>query len=306
MGILWKRKVIILSICLLSIVGCSNSVKFEGPFVSESEIYKDSRKNQLIIYRDETSGDADSVILKLNGDLIGALKEGQVIVTDICSGINEISIINNGYLRSEYKFELEESKAYFNIIDSQSGFFDIEKVSAETQRKNIANHNGATSSYLVRRGDVACPETYIIKDYRFSADALFGFDLSNFEDITDSSDLHAFTQDVKNLNINISKVVIRGYADRLGTSLYNFDLSLARAKSVSEYIKDQGVNAPIEVIPYGNDVSISEGCDKYTSKKELIECLKVDRRVEVEVWGNYKTIKSNKKLNLSNGDVDEL
>ena len=121
----------------------------------------------------------------------------------------------------------------------------------------------------------------------FEADGLFNFNKSNIKNLTyRQSDFR------KLANIAIEGdyyVRVDAFADELGSTKYNKNLSNNRAKAVTQMlIKNYGINASkISYTGWGEDYPVVK-CD--TSKealridrKEVIECLSPNRRVMVSV-----------------------
>ncbi|MDD5585977.1 MAG: OmpA family protein [Alphaproteobacteria bacterium] len=82
----------------------------------------------------------------------------------------------------------------------------------------------------------------------------------------------------------VKTVRIAGYADRLGTPVYNEKLSKKRADAVRKYLAAEGVtNAQIVETRWFGETVPATKCPKDMKRKELIVCLQKDRRVEVEV-----------------------
>lgn len=82
---------------------------------------------------------------------------------------------------------------------------------------------------------------------------------------------------------NAQKVRIVGFADQIGTTGYNANLSQRRANAVSRYLAGKGltVDGSYEVRGLGETASQSK-CEGVRGN-ELKACLWRDRRVEVEV-----------------------
>jgi OOP family OmpA-OmpF porin len=86
----------------------------------------------------------------------------------------------------------------------------------------------------------------------------------------------------------IELVLVTGHADRIGSDAYNLQLSQRRADAVKDYLVEQGVDpARIQTASKGESEPVVT-CDELQGKaggrsKELIECLKPNRRVEVEI-----------------------
>jgi OOP family OmpA-OmpF porin len=80
---------------------------------------------------------------------------------------------------------------------------------------------------------------------------------------------------------SITDVTITGYADRIGSERYNKALSERRAQAVRDYLVEQGVASErLSAIGKGEDNPVVT-CEKMPLA-ELKECLRPNRRVEVE------------------------
>lgn len=75
---------------------------------------------------------------------------------------------------------------------------------------------------------------------------------------------------------------IAGYADQMGTSGYNLELSKKRAKAVYDYLKTRvSINTQLLDIRALGDGVPQTTCAKTMKRAERIACLAHDRRVEV-------------------------
>ena len=80
---------------------------------------------------------------------------------------------------------------------------------------------------------------------------------------------------------SITDVDITGYTDRLGSEKYNLKLSERRANSVRDYLVSKGVDGN-RLKAYGKgEANPLVQCNQ-RKRKELIDCLEPNRRVEVE------------------------
>jgi OmpA-OmpF porin, OOP family len=80
-------------------------------------------------------------------------------------------------------------------------------------------------------------------------------------------------------------ITVTGHTDRLGSPAYNQKLSEKRAQVVADYLVSHGVHAhTINVIGKGETepATTPDQC-KNLKRKQLIECLQPDRRVDVDV-----------------------
>lgn len=86
-------------------------------------------------------------------------------------------------------------------------------------------------------------------------------------------------------NAEYETVTVTGYTDRLGPPAYNQKLSEKRAQVVADYLVSHGVHAhKIEAVGKGESepVTTPDQC-KNMKRKQLIDCLQPDRRVDVDV-----------------------
>lgn len=78
-------------------------------------------------------------------------------------------------------------------------------------------------------------------------------------------------------------IVVTGHTDRLGNPDYNMRLSLRRAATVRTYLSSLGVDATrLQVEGRGSSEPVSQGCADSAPRRELISCLRVDRRVRFD------------------------
>jgi outer membrane protein OmpA-like peptidoglycan-associated protein len=82
---------------------------------------------------------------------------------------------------------------------------------------------------------------------------------------------------------SIDTIKVTGHADKTGKASSNMKLSLARARSVADYLKSKGVKAAKFITAGKGDTQPVKDCDMKLPKADLIACLQPNRRVEVEV-----------------------
>jgi OmpA-OmpF porin, OOP family len=81
-------------------------------------------------------------------------------------------------------------------------------------------------------------------------------------------------------------VLVTGHTDRIGSQAYNQKLSERRANTVRDYLVSQGVpKDKIETLGMGKTQPVPGVVCNQKNRKELIDCLAPNRRVEVEVKG---------------------
>ncbi len=133
---------------------------------------------------------------------------------------------------------------------------------------------------------VAAPAPKPWVKVKLQADSLFGFDQDRLQ--TDGKQaLDKLLLELKEVNVEAIQVI--GHTDRLGTPAYNDKLSMRRAEAVQNYLIQVGGVPANKVSAKGvgssqPDTSPDE-CKGQKAGQALITCLRVDRRVEVEVTG---------------------
>jgi OOP family OmpA-OmpF porin len=119
-----------------------------------------------------------------------------------------------------------------------------------------------------------------------SSDVLFDFDRSSLDDMSDKgrSELDKLIEDAK--NYRIESITVAGYTDPLGSADYNKRLSLERAKTVRDYMKQHGFpDLDIKVEGRGaTDLkkTLADCPGTGSNDPQQIQCLAEDRRVQIE------------------------
>lgn len=128
------------------------------------------------------------------------------------------------------------------------------------------------------------PEPVAPVTHTLSADALFAFDRSSASDILpegrrELAELATGLKDADRLRITVV-----GHADRLGSVAYNQSLSEKRANTIMRLLVEDGVPASsITAHGRGSTQPVTTDCGAGLARTRLIECLRPDRRVEIQV-----------------------
>lgn len=122
---------------------------------------------------------------------------------------------------------------------------------------------------------------------KLQADSLFGFDQDSLQ-ADGKQALDKLLQELK--GVNVDAVQVTGHTDRLGSAAYNAKLSTRRAEAVRNYLVQVG-GMPANLVTATGvgsaqpETSANE-CKGMKASQALITCLRVDRRVEVQVLGS--------------------
>jgi OOP family OmpA-OmpF porin len=132
----------------------------------------------------------------------------------------------------------------------------------------------------------------VIEKVTLSTDVLFEFNKSELREGGKErlDQLAKYAQ-----GANVDKVVVIGHADRIASEDYNKELSERRAKAVSDYLAQQGVDkSRLQVEGKGESQPVTgDDCRKMgpesAKNAKLVSCLQPDRRVEVELLGSRES-----------------
>ncbi|MBT2299600.1 OmpA family protein [Variovorax paradoxus] len=116
-----------------------------------------------------------------------------------------------------------------------------------------------------------------------SADALFAFGRSGPADLLPQGrrELDALAAGLRGAR-ETSRLRITGHTDRLGSTSFNEQLSLARATTVRDHLVQAGVPARGMQVEGKGETEPKVQCEQ-KKREELIACLAPNRRVEIEV-----------------------
>lgn len=119
--------------------------------------------------------------------------------------------------------------------------------------------------------------------YNLSADALFAFAKYEHGDILTEGrkELSAIAEKLK--ETDNASITVMGHTDRIGSAADNQLLSQRRARTVRQYLIDQGVEATsIRAEGWGESEPVKD-CEDGQDRQALIACLQPNRRVEIQV-----------------------
>lgn len=124
---------------------------------------------------------------------------------------------------------------------------------------------------------------------KLAADSLFGFDKDSLQ-ADGKQALDKLLVELK--GVNVDKVQVTGHTDRLGAKAYNEKLSTRRAEAVRNYLVQVG-GMPASLVSFmgvgsAQPESSTNDCKGMKASQALITCLRVDRRVDVEVMGSQQ------------------
>lgn len=285
-----------ISVSLFSLTGCSSTPNYLiGPkeTVGETRVAPAQGQDKLIVYRAENKKDRsnDSVLVSDNNRILGGLMQGQYLDVNICHAYNNITLQTPSNTEHTVKVlpGLDHDQ-YIKITGVENGKVKFERINEFIAKEELANYD--YQSFLTNRSYPECDviKDVIIKEMQLGADALFKFDGYELSNILARNRLDKMLEQIKEMKLKITKIVVVGHTDRTGSVAYNQSLSEDRARTIVSYLKNNGVESEIESIGVGSSEPITKYCSDYLPREELIECLQPDRRVVVQLWGDYKKI----------------
>jgi outer membrane protein OmpA-like peptidoglycan-associated protein len=134
---------------------------------------------------------------------------------------------------------------------------------------------------------VAAAETPVatIEKFDLQSDALFAFGKSNLDSMLPAgrAQLDEAIERIKS-HKEVTRIVVVGHTDRIGSDKINQPLSRARAQTVRGYLISHGLNGSvIQAEGVGSSEPVTH-CPAGESR-EVIACLQPDRRVTIAVSG---------------------
>lgn len=124
-------------------------------------------------------------------------------------------------------------------------------------------------------------DTHVAQSFEVSADALFGFDSATLSE-AGAAALESRIMTALNKAQHVEALRVTGYTDRLGSASYNQALSERRAQAVKAYLVSRGVPGEAVMTQGAGAADPVVFCAGAKSPK-VVECLKPNRRVRIEV-----------------------
>jgi OOP family OmpA-OmpF porin len=88
---------------------------------------------------------------------------------------------------------------------------------------------------------------------------------------------------------NLELITVTGHTDRLGPAQTRQTLSERRAEAVKAFLVAHGIpSARINALGAGSGKPVATGCETASRHRELVDCLRPDRRVTIEVKGTAR------------------
>ncbi len=287
-------------IASIFLVGCSTDgftrVKTTDGYLNQTKIKLPDRMSEdigrIVFIRSEMVNKNIPTVF-INGRVVGSLPIKRYAETLVCPGEQTIHI---GTRTDVIKIGQNQS---FTVAPGTTQYLQVYELNGEdfgfrTLTEQEANQlsKGLTESQIINRHQPICNVPLkVLKQINLGADALFKFNSTRMIPAGQAR-VDKLIQDIQSMGAPVEKIRIIGHTDRLGTVAYNDRLSLGRAKSVADYMKQRGLNIQMETEGRGSREQVTNGCDGLKSKAQLINCLQPDRRVSIELMGSLEQIEN--------------
>jgi peptidoglycan-associated lipoprotein len=170
-----------------------------------------------------------------------------------------------------YRSQLEEVKKNANEAlrlarEANSKISDLEKRISSLE-KTVDDHERRIRALEARKPEAPQPKTEGVGPYKWQLEevGVVYFDFNKFD--IKKSEAKKLDEIVNKIKESGRDVLVVGFADKRGTSNYNFNLSMWRAQMTASYLAKKGVDiGKIRVASYGKEVADLLGKDFKTQR----------------------------------------
>ena len=284
----------------LLLSGCTTAdftrVKTTGGYLSETKVALPERISEdigRVVFLRKEAGNQHIPTVFINDRVLGSLPPERYSESLVCPGEQTIRIdtrTETDQRGTEQRLTVPAgSTQYLQVYESNDTNFDVRELT-EDQVKDLSK--GLSQSHIINRHQPICNAPLkVLKHINLAADALFKFDSTQMIP-SGQARVDKLIQDIQSMGAQVEQIRIIGYTDRLGTDIYNNKLSHDRAKTVSAYMKQHGLNIPTVTDGRGKRDPVTNGCRNITNKAKLVQCLQPDRRVSIDLMGTIEQIEN--------------
>lgn len=122
-----------------------------------------------------------------------------------------------------------------------------------------------------------------VETITLESDTLFEFGRSDYAGLQSQGRQQLNQISARLVNTPSSRITITGFADALGNANSNRQISQDRAETIKRYLVGKGVPEEVVKAVGAGDARPLVSCDGNMPRRELIQCLAPNRRVEIEV-----------------------
>ena len=262
----------------LGLTGCAHNSNKQSeitPLVYQGD-------SKVVIYR-ETASDKKPITVMAQGNIASVLLPEEYVELGNCARSLPISVRRDAEVNPQANmFAVGKNQTVYVKAIEGNGGFRLEQMDATTAQQELQDNKFA--NHAVNRYVPNCPIAASAEVIELSSDVLFAFGKATLS-TEGVSVINKLAEDLKAKSVNLKKVFVEGYTDRIGSVQGNMRLSMARAKAVSNQLRAQGVMTMIEPRGMGSSQPVSTGCIGTRATPALTECLAPDRRVRIQLIG---------------------
>ncbi|QHE83681.1 OmpA family protein [Hydrogenophaga sp. BPS33] len=250
-----------------------------GPVVGEA--LAESVKIVDVLEKGDTPAVTNPLIggsVKLRDDLWARAERGRTGAGASCVAAQaaclDVQLVAMGHEYAEGGWR--HANPYIGMAENMARRMETEQAQCAAPAPAVAAAPVATERVVER----------VVERLVIATDALFAFDGANLNDASTNgrARLDQIAQRAKGLQ-DIERIVLVGHTDRLGDDGYNERLSLQRATTVRDHLVARGLDASLITVEGRGEREPVKTCSDSLARTRLIDCLKDNRRVEVEIRG---------------------
>jgi OOP family OmpA-OmpF porin len=251
---------------------------------------------QVIFFRtaSQQSSSAHGAHVYLDGQLEGSLMPNDYTRFCVKKGTYSIEAyvgdepLFAGKADPKTEIHLEGGRTYFIAVSDKGNGEPVPYRREEAER---LLQGGREQIAIINRASAVVPceaKTVTLMNFRLDASVLFQFAKSNTLAITSAgrTELNQIADKIRELpKDSVTRVLVQGHADPIGSDSYNKKLSTERAQTVSHALNQAGISRGLlEAQGYGETQPIVD-CPSSGNRQQLIACNAPNRRVEIRVEG---------------------
>lgn len=249
----------------------------------------------LVFYRVGEASEPSAVNIHIDGEYQTSLQQHGYSEAVVCAQPQRIGAFVTGqdrryhqkHNRGEFYRPQAGKVAFFRVSTNPNGQAVIEQVGKDVADEEMKSVNYQTNTLPRVSKARDCSDAGKQRQYVLNASALFSFNQSNSQDMTDAgrAEIAKIAEDVRDYPEKIQAIEVIGYTDPEGDAGYNQKLSQQRAEAVKALLIQAGVAGNlIQAVGRGEENLVAPGCAaKSKDKQSLQACNQPNRRVEIKL-----------------------
>lgn len=290
------------------LAGCATSGgKLHGPLGAFKELGATQPNEAVVVFLREEGTEGRVPLVLANDRVVGSLLAGRYAQARICAGPLMAGTADRDAVVGVPAYQALKAEAgqvvYLRVSENAQGRFELKQLDQAMARERLGRLK--TASHIINRhvpdcsAKVAAPVAVVaqppvvpatpvvLKRLQLGADALFNFDRSGAADMLPQgrAALDTMVEEIRRQGVSVERLRLTGHTDRLGSETYNLQLSQQRANTVAAYLRQAGLNMPMEAVGMGEREPVTADCAGERASPALVTCLQPDRRVTVDLVG---------------------